>query len=247
MDIQIHIFAKIFNNNRTAFWLLRVLTCSLAVQPVFRGKNQLSWKWNERGWPSESNRNKTSQSMAFLVGRAHYASAAINVSIQNSEGKLCPGLSCPCPPAHTSPSPPVSLLRPLLDWNSSHKPTELWTGKKITPFHSRGNTQICVFRTTILFLCLIKLHSEHSIIKTRPEFMNKWSIYYIGQRKDKLYAWKVSLSCDSHKPMCWRGGNFFSSPQQLNQNFKISIYLGASFPWKLITSWKLFWLKKEKH
>lgn len=28
--------------------------------------------------------------------------------------------------------------------------------------------------------------------------MNKWSIYYVGQRKDKLYAWKVSLSCVIH-------------------------------------------------
>lgn len=28
--------------------------------------------------------------------------------------------------------------------------------------------------------------------------MNKRSIYYVGQRKDKLYAWKVSLSCVIH-------------------------------------------------
>ena len=156
-------------------------------------------------------------------------------------------LSLPASPH--KPFPPVSLLCPLLDWNSNHKPTELWTGKKIPPFHSRGNTQIfCVFRTTILFLCLINLHSEHSIIKTRPEFMNKWSIYYIGQRKDKLYAWKVSLSCDSTNQSVGRGAFFFfSSLQQLDQNFKISIYLGTSFLWKLITSWKLFWLKKEKH
>ena len=125
-------------------------------------------------------------------------------------------LSLPARPH--KPFPPVSLLCPLLDWNSNHKPTELWTGKKIPPFHSRGNTQIfCVFRTTILFLCLIKLHSEHSIIKTRPEFMNNWSIYYIGQRKDKLYAWKVSLSCASHKPVCWQGGFFFSPlPKVMN-------------------------------
>lgn len=158
-------------------------------------------------------------------------------------------LSLPARPH--KPFPPISLLCPLLDWNSNRKPTELWTGEKIPPFHSRGNTQIfCVFRTTILFLCLIKLHSEHSIIKTRPESVNKWSIHYIGRRKDKLYAWKVSLSCGSHKPVCWQGGFFFlSSPQQLNQNFKISVYLGASFPWKLITSWRLdvFWLKTGKH
>lgn len=121
--------------------------------------------------------------------------------------------------------PPTFMACSLLDWNSNHKPTELWIRRKMPPFHPGGNTQIfCVFRTTILFLCLIKLHSGHSIIKTRQEFMNKWSIYYIGQRKDKLYAWKVSLSCDSHKPMCWQGwGFFFLSPQQLNQSCKICI------------------------
>lgn len=85
-------------------------------------------------------------------------------------------------------------------------PQSCQLGERCPHFILGGNTQIfCVFRTTILFLCLLKLHSEHSIIKTRPEFMNKWSIYYVGQRKDKLYAWKVSLSCDSHKPTCWQG------------------------------------------
>lgn len=146
----------------------------------------LSW-WEERimhPWPSM---------YWFRILRVNYAL----------------GSAVPPRPPH-KPFPPVSLLCSLLDWNSNRKPTELWTGKKIPPFHSRGNTQIfCVFRMTILFLCLITLHSEHSIIKTRPEFMNKWSIYYIGQRKDKLYAWKVSLSCDSHKPTCWQGGFFF--------------------------------------
>lgn len=53
--------------------------------------------------------------MAFLVGRAHYASGAVNVSIQNSEGKLCSGLSCPSLPAPHKPFPLVSLLCPLLD------------------------------------------------------------------------------------------------------------------------------------
>lgn len=48
--------------------------------------------------------------MAFLVGRAHYASVAINVLIQNSEGKLCPGLSCPSPPTHTNPSPSFTAV-----------------------------------------------------------------------------------------------------------------------------------------
>lgn len=113
----------------------------------------------------------------------------------------------PLPPTQTFPPSFISCF--LLDWNSNHKPTELWIGRKMPPFHSGENTQIfCVFRTTILFLCLIKLHSEHSIIKTRPEFMNKWSIYYTGQRKEKLDAWKVSLSRDSHKPTCWQGGDF---------------------------------------
>lgn len=133
------------------------------------------------------------------------------------------------------PLPPTQTFSPsltacfFLDWNADHKPAELWIGRKMPPFHSGRSTQIfCVFRTTILFLCLIKLHSEHSIIKTRPEFMNKWSIYYIGQRKDKLYAWKVSLSCDSHKPTCWQGWDFFFFlifvvPQQLDRRYKICI------------------------
>lgn len=83
--------------------------------------------------------------------------------------------------------------------------------EKDTPVSFGRNTQIfCVFRTTILFLCLIKLHSEHSIIKTRPGFMHKWRLDYTGQRKDKLYAWKISLSRDSYKPTCWQGWIFFS-------------------------------------
>lgn len=34
--------------------------------------------------------------------------------------------------------------------------------------------------------------------------MNSWSIYYVSQRKDKLYAWNVSLSHDSYKQKCWQ-------------------------------------------
>lgn len=34
--------------------------------------------------------------------------------------------------------------------------------------------------------------------------MNSWSIYYVSQRKDKLYACNVSLSRDSYKQKCWQ-------------------------------------------
>ena len=145
-------FAKIFNNNRTAL-LLRVLTCSLAVQPVFRGKNQLSWKWNERGWPSESNRNKTSQSMAFLVGRAHYASAAINVSIQNSEGKLCPGLSCPSPPAHTNPSPQFHCCVPCWIGIPTTNPQSCELGKRYHHFILGETHKSSVFSERQSYFC----------------------------------------------------------------------------------------------
>lgn len=131
----------------------------------------------------------------------------------------------------TQALPPGFSAGSRLDWNSSHKPTELWIGREMPPFHSGGgNTQIfCVFGTTILFLCLIKLHSEHSIIKTRPEFTNKWSLYYVGQRKDKLYAWKVSLSCVIHtnqrvgKDKIFFFFLIFLFSQQLNQSYKICI------------------------
>lgn len=59
--------------------------------------------------------------------------------------------------------------------------------------------------------------------------MNKWSIYYVGQRKDKLYAWKVSLSCVIHtnqhvgKDKIFFFFLIFLSSQQLNQSYKICI------------------------
>lgn len=112
--------------------------------------------------------------------------------------QLCQ-LALPSYPHKPSPHPPISLHAPKWIGIPTTNPQSCELGERCYHFILGGNTQIfCVFRTTILFLCLRKLHSEHSIIKTRPEFMNKWSIYYVGQRKDKLYAWKVSLSCVIH-------------------------------------------------
>lgn len=127
--------------------------------------------------------------------------------------------------------PPVSQRAP--DWIGipATNPPSCELGERCHHFIlGGGNTQIfCVFGTTILFLCLIKLHSEHSIIKTRPEFTNKWSLYYVGQRKDKLYAWKVSLSCVIHtnqrvgKDKIFFFFLIFLFSQQLNQSYKICI------------------------
>lgn len=196
-----------------------------------RGRNQFFQEHNEGIQPSESNTNKTSPSGAFLVGVriVHKWPSVCRFRILSVDYVLGSAVSAVPRLSPTQTFPPSLTACFFLDWNSDRKPAEPWIGRKMPPFHSGRSTQIfCVCRMTILFLCLIKLHSEHSIIKTRPEFMNKRSIYYIGQRKDKLYAWKVSLSWDSHKPTCWQGRRvvfflIFLAPQHLNQSYKIRI------------------------
>lgn len=71
-DIQIHMSAKVLNKN--SLLIIKVSHpipgCIVHIRQG-RGRNQLFQECNERIQPSESNTNKTSQSMAFLVGVPH--------------------------------------------------------------------------------------------------------------------------------------------------------------------------------
>lgn len=91
--------------------------------------------------------------MAFLVGRAHYASAAINVSIQNSEGKLCPGLSCPSPPAHTNPSPQFHCCVPCWIGIPTTNPQSCELGKRYHHFILGETHKSSVFSERQSYFC----------------------------------------------------------------------------------------------
>lgn len=85
VDIQVHIPAKLLNRN--GLLIIDVphpIPACVVCSGQGRGRNQLFHECNERIQSSENNMNKTSPSMAFLVGVPHYAEMAVNVLIENS-------------------------------------------------------------------------------------------------------------------------------------------------------------------
>lgn len=139
---------------------------------------------------------------------------AISVLIQSLRSEWCLRLSHVALPPFLHASQEVCPAPcPSLDWNSSHKPTELWIGRKLPPFHSVGEHKSFVSSLTVWFLCLIKLHSGQSRIQTRPGFMNKHSIYYVSQEKINSMPGRF---CCTEIPISQRVGkdktSFFNFP-----------------------------------